>query len=303
MNTDNEPLASAPAPSPGGTPPPPPPPLDLPQPLAPSPPPPTPATLPSPPAGAEDAESPKRRASAEARRAADRAGYLARRIGTGLRDARLARGLPQREVASTAGITQPFYSRIERGLEHGASLLTLATCASAIDTQLAAFIEALPGASLPRDLEHLRRQSHLVSLAMRGAWVSDPESLLEGDGLRPRSIDVLIRRLAAREAAVVEIWDLLLDGGEAMRGLGAKVLATRQRLGPDWRVEGLLLLRATSRNRALVRELAPLLAARFPASSAAWVRALSTPGVPMPEGSGFAWTSVKGDRIFAARFG
>jgi hypothetical protein len=206
-------------------------------------------------------------------------------------------------VASTAGITQPFYSRIERGLEPGATLLTLASCASALDTQLAAFIEALPGASLPRDIQHLRRQSHLVAITRRAGWVSDPESLLQGDGLRPRSIDVLLRRPVAREAAVVEIWDLLLDGGEAMRGLGAKVLATRQRLGPGWRVEGLLLLRATSRNRVLVRELAPLVMARFPASSAAWVRALAAPGERMPDAAGFAWTSVTGDRVFPARFG
>jgi len=242
-----------------------------------------------------------RRASAAERRARSRAEYVARRIGTSFREARLAQGLRQIDVATAAGITQPFYSRIERGLELGAAFLTLMTCASALNVQLAAFVEALPGASLPRDIEHLRRQSLLVGLAAPGGWRAAPEALLANDGPRPRSIDVLLTRNATREAVVVEIWDLLLDGGDAMRGLDAKVLATRMRLGPDWRVEGLLLLRRTSRNRALVRDLAPLIAARFPAPSGAWLRALVDPNAPMPDAPGFAWTSVTGDRLIAAR--
>jgi transcriptional regulator with XRE-family HTH domain len=219
-----------------------------------------------------------------------------------MRDARLAQGLRQVDVARAAGITQPFYSRIERGLEIGVTLLSLAACASALNVQLAAFVEALPGASLPRDIEHLRRQSLLIGIAAQGGWRGLPESILANDGPRPRSIDVLLTRDATREAAVVEIWDLVLDGGEAIRGLEAKVAATRQRLGPGWRVQGLLLLRRTARNRALVRELAPLIRARYP-SSAGWLRALRDPATPMPDAGGFAWTSVAGDRLIAARLG
>lgn len=242
-----------------------------------------------------------RRASAAERRARSRAEYVARRIGTAFREARLAQGLRQIDVAIAAGITQPFYSRIERGLELGVAFLTLMACASALNVQLAAFVEALPGASLPRDIEHLRRQSVLVTIAAGGSWHAAPEALLPNDGPRPRSIDVLLTRTATREAAVVEIWDLLLDGGEAMRGLDTKVLATRARLGPDWHVQGLLLLRRTSRNRALIRDLAPLIAARFPAPSGAWLRAIANPTAPMPDEPGFAWTSVGGDRLIAAR--
>jgi transcriptional regulator with XRE-family HTH domain len=219
-----------------------------------------------------------------------------------MRDARLAQGLRQVDVARAAGITQPFYSRIERGLEIGVTLLSLAACASALNVQLAAFVEALPGASLPRDIEHLRRQSLLIGIAAQGGWRGLPESILANDGPRPRSIDVLLTRDATREAAVVEIWDLVLDGGEAIRGLEAKVAATRQRLGPGWRVQGLLLLRRTARNRALVRELAPLIRARYP-SSAGWLRALRDPATPMPDAGGFAWTSVAGDSLIAARLG
>jgi len=65
--------------------------------------------------------------------------------------------------------------------------------------------------------------------------------------------------------------DLLTDGGDAMRGLADKVAAVRRTVDTGWSVSGLLILRSTSRNRALAGEFAALLAARFPASSASWL--------------------------------
>ena len=226
---------------------------------------------------------------------------MARRIGTAFREARTAQDMRQVDVAAAAGIAQPFYSRIERGLELGATLLTLSACAYALNVQLAAFVEALPGASLPHDLQHLRRQNLVITESAPGGWAAEPESALHDDGPRPRSIDVLLTRAARREAAVIEIWDLLLDGGAAMRGLEAKVLATRTRLGPEWTVQGLLVVRGTSRNRTLVRSLAALFAARYPASSSAWLRALREPDRPMPRADGLVWTDVRGGRLFPAR--
>lgn len=241
------------------------------------------------------------RSTSVQRTAIGRAGYLAHRIGVALRDARLARGLTQRDAAARAGIAQPHWSRLERGLQPRASLTTLAACAAAVDAQLAAFVEALPGADLPRDMEHLRRQALLVELSRAGRWTATPEAPLTGDPPRPRSIDVLLEREPQREAAVVEIWDLILDVGAAMRGLEAKVAATRARLGPQWRVEGLLIVRRTHRNRGLVRDLAGLFAARYPSSSRAWLGALTSPNRPMPHAAGFAWTDVRGTRLLPAR--
>jgi transcriptional regulator with XRE-family HTH domain len=242
-----------------------------------------------------------RRATGAQRVAAAHVAYLARRIGTGLKDARLALGVRQLDAARQAGITQAHWSRLERGLEPGVSLATLAACASAVHTRLAAFIEAQPGASRPRDIEHLRRQQAIVELARVGGWEATPEAAVPDGGPRPRSIDVLLVRSVRREAAVVEIWDLLLDVGDAMRGLEAKTVATRERLGPGWRVEGLIVVRGTRRNRRLVAELRALFAARYPAPSAAWLRAIADPETAMPTGPGFAWTVVLGDRLIAAR--
>ena len=230
-----------------------------------------------------------------------RAGYLATRLGRALRDRRQAAGLPQRLIGQRSGLTQQEVSRLERGLGSDTAIHLWAAVGAAVGLQFTAFFEQAAGATPPLDLQHLRGQNLIVATATPGGWTATPESLLVGDGPRPRSIDVLLVRDSRREAAVVELWDLLLDGGAAMRGLATKVEATRERLGPGWRVEGLLVVRGTARNRALVHELGDLFDARYPASSSAWLRALSSPVTDMPDGSGFAWMDVRGTRLIAAR--
>lgn len=244
----------------------------------------------------------RRRAGTHRRRARERAAQVARRIGVGLRDARGRAGLRQVDAAERAGISQSFYSRLERGLVTSVSLETLAASAEAVGHRLAGFLELAPGATPPRDVEHLRRQQLVVDTAGPGGWRATPEAALPEDGPWPRSVDVLLRRAARREIAVVEIADLLADVGDTMRNLEGKVLAIAKR-EPGSTVAGLLLVRRTTRNRQIVSELRSLLAARYPASSRAWLKVLRDPTEPMPASAGFAWTSVRGDRLFEARLG
>lgn len=232
-----------------------------------------------------------------------RSAYLAHRIGLGLRESRLSSRITQVEAAHRAGVSQPFWSRLERGAARSPSLETLASCAAAVDTQLAAFLEAVPGADLPRDIEHLRRQQLTVAIARGGGWTARPERPIDPHARRSRSIDVELERAVRREVAVVEIIDLLTDGGDAMRGLADKVAAVRRDVENGWTVAGLLILRSTTRNRALVGEFADLLIARFPASSGAWLAALRDPARPMPKADGLVWSSVDGRRLFAVRLG
>lgn len=245
----------------------------------------------------------RRRAGSTRIAARRRSAYLISRIGTGLRESRIAVRLTQAQAAERAGISQGFWSVLERGGGTAASIETIASCAAAVSTQLTAFLEATPGAILPRDIEHLRRQQLVVATAAAGGWKSRPERPIDRDAIRSRSIDVYLERDFRREIAIVEIEDLLADGGDAMRGLENKVAAVRREVAPDIAVRGLLILRATSRNRALVRELRDLFSARFPASSEAWLAALRDPARPMPSADGFAWSSVDGSRLFAARLG
>ena len=252
----------------------------------------------------------RRRAAAARMAGRERAGYLARRIGIALRDARHRAGLRQSDVAARAGIGQSFMSRVERGLGAHASLETLAASAAACGLQLAAFIELAPGADPLRDAQHLRRQELVVRLAARGDWKATPERAIDPAAARSRSIDVLLERAAQREAVVVEIVDLMSDAGAEMRNLADKVAAIRREhapadvsSGPDWTVHRLLVLRATRRNRLIVRAAAGVFAARFAGRGRAWIDALVNAGVPLPDGDGLVWTSTSGDRLYPSRLG
>src|SRR4051795_1987484 len=220
----------------------------------------------------------------------ERATYLARRLATAVKERRRAKHLSQRQLAELVGLSQPEIHRLEAGRGANAGLDTWAAVAAALEMQLAAFVEQVPGASQPQDIEHLKRQDLVIRTAAAGGWHAEPEAMLADDGRYARSIDVLLTRSRRREAAVVEVWDLITDGGAAMRGLEAKVRSTRERLAAGWRVQGLLVVRGTQRNRDLVASLRAVFATRFPASSFGWLRALQDPTVAMPDTDGFAWT-------------
>jgi transcriptional regulator with XRE-family HTH domain len=245
----------------------------------------------------------RRRAGASRLEGRRRAASLTRRVGLGLRESRIASRLTQAQAADRAGVSQPYWSRLERGLITTVSIETLAACAAAVGVQLAAFIEARPGADLPRDIEHLRRQELIVAVARAGGWQAQPEFGIDPDAAWSRSIDVLLSRSTDTEVelAIVEVVDLLADVGSAIRGLADKVAAVRRSSSPTAHVAGLLVLRATLRNRRTMAELAAVFETRFPASSAEWLRALQRPGAPMPAEDGMLWSSVSGDRLITVR--
>ena len=208
--------------------------------------------------------------------------------------------MTQAAVAAAAGVSQGWYSEAERGLGAKGSLETWASLAAALGRQLAAFLELAPGAAPPRDMEHLRRQQVVLESARPGGWTGRPEvSIRTADGVN-RSIDVLLERPVRSEIAVVEVVDWIADLGDSMRGLERKTEAVSAG-APGATVRGLLVIRATARNRAVVAEFGPLLRARFPASSASWLKALTNPDQPMPDGDGLLWSAVHDGRLFEVR--
>ena len=231
-----------------------------------------------------------------------RARSLANRLGTGLREMRLRAGLRQADVAERARLSQSFVSRLERGRGADTSIETWAIVAAAIGEQFAAFLERVPGANSPRDLEHLRRQRLVIELASRGGWTAQPELAIDEGVVRSRAIDIVLSRSQRQEAVAVEVWDLLTDVGAAMRSLDGKVATLGRRLtNPPRAVRGLWVVRGTHRNRGLVAEFRSVFAARFPASSAEWLRALADPTTAMPGQDGLCWTDVSGTRLLAWR--
>ena len=199
--------------------------------------------------------------------------------------------MTQAETAARARISQARWSELERGLGANAPIEVWAVAAVAVSVQLAAYLEGVSGAGLPRDLEHLRRQSAIVDRAAGGGWSAAPEMPVTRGG-SSRVIDVLLTRTTRREAAVIEVWDLLLDVGAAFRSFDEKLAAVRMRF-PGWSVSGAWVLRGTRRNRGLVAELAPLLAARFPGDGRAWLAALDQPTCALPPAAALLRTDVR----------
>jgi transcriptional regulator with XRE-family HTH domain len=225
-----------------------------------------------------------------------RADALASRLGVALRDARQRAGLRQADVAHAAGLSQPRVGELERGLGSGASLETWALAAAAVGEQLVAFLELAPGATPPRDVEHLRRQAALIELASGGGWRAIPELALDRGAPRSRSIDVALMRLDRREAIVAEIWDWFDDVGASLRSLDARREALADRLarehGGEWTIRAMFVVRRTRRNEQLIGDLRALFAARFPGSSRTWLAALGQREQAMPPDDGFLWSTA-----------
>lgn len=239
---------------------------------------------------------------------------VAGRLGVALREARRTTGRTQAQVAIRAGVSQQLISRLELGWGQDASLETWACVAAAVGEQLVGFLELAPGATPPRDIEHLRRQSALIGIAAAGGWTAHPELAIDPEAIRSRSIDIALIRRAGREAVVVEVWDWFDDVGASLRGLDAKIGVLTSRLrgepgnvaerdggGDAWRIRGLFVVRDTRRNRAILAELRPLFASRFTGPSAGWLRALET-AAAMPDGHGLLWSDRHG-RLTASRLG
>jgi hypothetical protein len=243
--------------------------------------------------------SPRQRATREVLAGRRRAAYVAARLGVGLKDARVRSGRTQQECAATARLSQARWSNLERGLGASAPLATWAIAAAAAGQELVGCLDQAPGADLPRDIEHLRRQSAIAERASVGGWAVAPEIPVVV-GTAGRVIDALLTRATSREAAVFEVWDLFLDVGQALRSFDEKVAAVRLNL-PGWTVSGAWVIRGTRRNRSLVAEIAPLFRARFPAAGSAWLRALDSRAGAMPREPALLWTDAAGARLSAAR--
>jgi transcriptional regulator with XRE-family HTH domain len=255
------------------------------------------------------------RSEARARRAGQfelagrrRSRVVAVRLGTALREARLAVGLEQSDVGIRSRLSQVHVSRLERGLGSGASLATWSRVAAAVGGQLVGFLEHAPGADRPRDLEHLKRQSALISIAAAGGWQAVPEFAVDPRSPRSRSIDVALVRRATGEAVVAEIWDWFDDVGAGFRGLDIKPAALTLRLagathhsGKPWTIRALYVVRNTRRNHGLVAELGPLFGARFRGSSSTWLRALTDAGQRLPSGDGLLWSDRAGTALRGSR--
>ncbi len=269
-----------------------------------------------------------------------RAAGLAATLGRAIGEARREHGLRQFDVAARAAIAQSTQSEMECGHGADVSLLVWVRAAYACGTDLRAYLERTSASAQPRDAVHLRHQELVARLASAGSWRPMPEAQLDIDPTRSRSADLLLMRpddVALFEiwdsfedvGAAFRSWDRrlgrlrereagrprsnearMLPADVRPNGAGVRPIEPRERpdgskLHPDEpgqvHVAGCWVVRATRRNRQLVREHATLFAARFPGSGHRWLAALAHPEVSMPRRAGLLWATVAGDRLFPAR--
>jgi hypothetical protein len=119
-----------------------------------------------------------------------------------------------------------------------------------------------------------------------------------------RSVDVVLSCAARHSMILCECWNTIGDIGAAVRSTTRKAVELEglaaARFGPDAAVGTVWIVRATTRNRALVARYPEVFANRFPGSSRRWVEAL-TRGATPPAEPGLVWCDVACTRVFAWR--
>jgi transcriptional regulator with XRE-family HTH domain len=183
-------------------------------------------------------------------------------MGREIRQARLAAGLSQADVARASARSQPRISRIERGIGRSASLVELCAVASVIGLKLV--VQTFPVLDRLRDAGQLRLLAALETQIPQGAgWCTEVPMPARGD---LRALDALISFPECRIA--VEAWTRLGDIQAQVRSAELK----RRDIGAD----RLVILLADSRhNREALRAAEPMLREQFPRRTRAVMAALS----------------------------
>ena len=188
-------------------------------------------------------------------RAVDRGSRIARlllaQLGREIRDARLAAGLTQVQVALACGLAASYISRIERGGAPGVSLRHLARILSVVGLDLTA--RAYPAGSPLRDAAHIALLGRLrARVAPSLTWRTEVPLPNAGD---PRA------------------WDAMITGPRLRMGVEAEtrprdLQALDRRLSLKQRDGGVdhvvLLLADTRANRAFRREFGDVLRVNYP---------------------------------------
>lgn len=221
------------------------------------------------------------------------AARLVATLGQQVRAARRGARMTLRTVAKRVGISAARLSEIERGLGGGAPIATWVSLGIALARPLSiALTRPLGEPRGPADAGHLQIQEHVLALAhdtgRHGTFElptrpSDPA----------RSTDVGIRDVRHGVRILAECWNTFGDLGAAARSTHRKA-AEAAATWPDDRVATVWIVRATAANRRLLARYPHILAASFPGSSRAWVRALTRGDIAPPAEPGIIWYESSG---------
>jgi len=235
--------------------------------------------------------------------AARRNAELMARLGLELRRSRHRRRLTQAQLAGVIGVVQSTVSQMERGRGGSLSMDVWQRAFATVDRDLT-LVVARDILEQPHDAGHLAGQELVLRLG-RGAGYRGVFELQVKPADSRRSTDVGLRDDRARRLVLVEYWNTFGDIGAAARSSGrkaaeAEALAIAIGNGRPYAVHACWVVRATKRNRELVRRYPELFASRFPGSSEQWVRAL-TDGRQPPREPGLIWCDVRATRLYPWR--
>jgi transcriptional regulator with XRE-family HTH domain len=225
------------------------------------------------------------------------------RLSGELRESRRRRRLTQKQLGERVGLVQSAISDIERGHGGGYSLDAWQSLFLALDRPLLVDARRDPQGEL-RDASHLAIQE-LILRGASSAGFSGTFELPVRPGLSRHSVDVFLRSDERRLLVVCEAWNSFGDLGAGVRSFAWKLgqaeqLATALPGEEGYAVRGCWVIRATIANRGLIRRYPSIFSTRFPGSSLAWWRAL-TSGCDPPAEPGLVWCDRGAERLFPVR--
>lgn len=225
------------------------------------------------------------------------------REGVKLRQARKRRRWTQRDLGSRTGLAQSTISDLERGHGGSLSLEVWQQVALVLDLPLDVKLgrDALEA---PADAGHLDVQELVLGLGRKSGYGRTFE-LATKPSDPSLSTDVGLTDDTNRRLIQVECVNTFGNINAAIRSSDrkraeAEALAVAIGHGTSYSVHQVWIVRATRRNRALLGRYPELFAARFTASSRAWVVALTQGGAPPPQ-LGLVWCDVRATRVFEWR--
>jgi transcriptional regulator with XRE-family HTH domain len=142
-------------------------------------------------------------------------------IGSGLAEARRARGWSQRRLATDSGVPQTVISAIERAALRHPPLETVGVLCAALDAELLVEIRAahVVGRTDQRDPAHAACVGTVIRILERAAWVVASEVEIV-TGRSHGFIDLLAYDAARRRILVIEIKTEVRDVGGLDRQVG-----------------------------------------------------------------------------------
>lgn len=225
------------------------------------------------------------------------------RLGGELRISRRRRRWTQARLGEIVGVVQSTITDMELGRGGTLSIDVWQRAFVAVDRQLL-FDASRDPAQEPADAGHLRIQELILRLG-RAASFKGTFELATRPADPSRSADVGLRSDRHRTLVLVECWNTIGDLGAGARSTTrkvaeAEVLARAVGGARPYAVRSVWVVRDSAANRRLLAPIPEIVGARFPGSSAAWLRALAT-GARPPDEPGIVWCDATVSRLVARR--